>query len=172
MMERWKDIPGYEGLYQVSDQGRVRYKKTGWILKQSKSKKGYITVTIKDNSTKVGFRSVGVHRLVYAAFNDPIPEGMEVNHINQKRDDNRLENLNLLTHKENINWGTGPELRAKAHYKKVYQYDLEGNLIREWESVKSIQEETGWKKGFIANCCRELPHFKTAYGFIWKYEKL
>ena len=155
--EEWKAIPGKD-YFEISSKGRIRNIYTGELEQQYLNQKGYCL-----------WRGLSVHRLVWSAFNGPIPKGMEVNHINQKRDDNHLENLNLLTHKQNINWGTGPALRAAAHYKKVLQYDKEGNLVREWESVKSIQEETGWKKGFIANCCRQLPHFNTAYGFVWRY---
>lgn len=168
MIEEWRDIPGYEGLYQVSDQGRVRNAKRMLKPTPAKNRGGYLNIGLVKNKERKYFR---VHRLVWMAFVGPIPEGYEINHINQNTADNRLENLNLLTHNDNIRWSDGIERRAKAHYKPVFQYDMSGNLIREWESVKSIEDETGWKKGFIASCCRELPHFKTAYGFIWKYGK-
>lgn len=169
--EIWRDIPDYEGLYQASDQGRIRNTKTGRILAQKQDKrkwKKYWMVGLMKNG-KRSFKYVS--RLVYSAFNGPIPKGMEVNHISENKDDNSLSNLNLMSREENMLWGTGIERRAKAHYKKVYQYDLEGNFIREWPSVKSVQEETGYRRANIANCCRKLPHNKTAYGFIWRYEK-
>ena len=164
-IEWWKDIPGYEGKYQASTKGRIRNSRTGRILALHPNR-GYLKIGIMKDGKRRYYR---VHRLVWEAFNGQIPDGYEINHINENKLDNRLENLSLLTRKENINWGTHTERAAIGHYKMVMQYDKEGNLVREWESVKSIEEETGWKKGFIANCCRELPHHKTAYGFIWRY---
>ena len=167
-LEEWKDIPGYEGFYQASTEGRVRNKRTGRILRPG-------TCGRRGNYQQVGLMKNGkrkwhrVHGLVWLTFNGPVPEGMEINHINQNVKDNRLENLNLLTHTENIRWGDGIERRARAHFKKVRQYSVSGRFIREWESVKSIEEQTGWRRGFIANCCRRLSHFKTAYNYIWRY---
>lgn len=110
--EVWKDIPGYEGLYQVSNLGRVkslRFNKEK-ILKQSFIK-GYYDIKLAKN--KVGKR-FSIHRLVYMTFKGPIPEGLQVNHINEIKSDNRPENLNLLTPKENTNWGTRNERASEA----------------------------------------------------------
>lgn len=101
----WKDIPGFEGLYQVSDAGQVRRTK---ILGRYKPEQlsgtkvgaGYISVslTIKKKSYT---RSL-VHRLVMLAFVGKCPVGIEVNHKNGIKTDNRLENLEYVTHDENM----------------------------------------------------------------------
>jgi len=167
--EIWRDIPGYEGLYQASNLGHVRNKKTGRILSQKldrrPGKEYFMVGLMKDKKRKF----IYVSRCVWSAFNGHIPEGMEINHINEIKSDNRLENLNLMTRKENLNWGTRNQRSAEAQSKKVLQYDLNGNFIKEWPSVKSVAMETGYSKGFIAGCCRQLPHYKTGYGFIWRY---
>lgn len=100
--EIFKDIEGWPH-YQVSNFGSIRSDKSGtWLLmKANKGKKGYCRVNLS-NGRKL-HKSYAVHRLVYEAFVDKIPEGMEIDHINAVRDDNRLVNLRVVTHKENAN---------------------------------------------------------------------
>ena len=113
--EIWKDIVGYEGLYQVSNTGKIKslnYNHTGRekILKQRLFNRGYLYVGLWKNGKQKYF---SVHRLEYEAFYGEIPKGMQVNHINEIKTDNRLENLNLMTPKENTNWGTAIQRRAE-----------------------------------------------------------
>lgn len=124
-MEVWKDIKGYEGLYQISNLGRIKgvdhwrkngtngYIHKGKVMSLDYNKKGYFYVNLcKDGKHKL-YR---VHRLVYETFVGPIPENMQVNHINEVKTDNRLENLNLMTSKENANWGTRNRRISETHY--------------------------------------------------------
>lgn len=111
-METWKDIPGYEGRYQVSDEGRVRSLDRpirvvchgveavriakGKLLRPGRNKSGHVTVAIgKGNSRQV-------HQLVLEAFVSPRPAGCEVLHLNHNPADNRLENLRYGTRSENL----------------------------------------------------------------------
>ena len=178
MEEIWGDIPGYEGRYQVSNLGRVKslavLGKTGCsnkdrILKNNVSVYGYARVTLwKNKKPKLFF----IHRLVWLAFNGCIPEGMQINHINENKLDNRLENLNLMTPKENTNWGNCIKKRSQkfingAKSKSVLQYDLDGNFIKEYPSTKEAERQTGIKH--ISECC--LGVYKQMKGYIWKYKE-
>ena len=171
--EIWKDIPNYEGWYKVSNYGRIKslirntnnqYRKTERILKINTSGKYYRICLYKDSIKKYYL----VHRLVWEAFNGPIPEGMQVNHINEVKTDNRLLNLNLMTCKENINWGTATERRTIKRSKRVIQLDLNGNFIKEYTSLSNVGRETSYYFQNISKCC--LGKIPTAYGYIWKYK--
>ena len=183
MNEIWQDILGYEGIYQVSNEGQVRsldrmvkHQKGGLqtvkgkILKPSTTPKGYQHVILCKNGKAKNFF---VHRLVYAAFCGEIPEGLVVNHINEVKTDNRLENLNLMTQKENINWGTGHERSAKANLnhpqmsKPVVGMDEQGNVVITFPSAMEAGRN-GYTQGNISACCRgKVKHHK---GLIWKYK--
>ena len=175
-MEIWKDIIGYEGLYQVSNLGNVKslnYRRTGkeQILKAGKNKQGYLLVALSKNGN---MKKYLIHRLVYETFKGQIPEGMQCNHLSEVKTENNLENLNLMTPKENSNFGTRNERNAKANRngkksKVVIQYDLNGNVIREWSSTREVHRQTGYSQGNISACCRM--ERKTAYGFRWCYKK-
>lgn len=102
----WKDIDVYEGLYQVSDTGEIRSLKTGKILKQEKSKCGYFRVTLYKNHKHTHY---SVHRLVAEAF-IPNPLNLpQVNHKNEDKTDNRVENLEWCDCTYNNNYGTRHE---------------------------------------------------------------
>lgn len=177
--EIWKDILGFEGLYQVSNLGRVKsleridargHRVKEKILKPTINHKGYYKASLYKNS-KV--KKYSVHRLVYEAFNGQIPEGLQVNHINEIKTDNRLENLNLMTCKENINYGTGIERSAKKRIngkksKPVLQFTLEDILIKEYPSIKQVERELGFDPSHICACCNGK--YKQMYGFKWKYK--
>ena len=169
-MEEWRNVPGYEGLYQVSNYGNVksiRFNKEK-MLKQGKSKTGYLCVGLFLNKSR---KSQYVHRLVWLAFNGDVPYGMQVNHMNEDKTDNRLENLNILSSQENLTWGTAQERRKQTwtkigRIKHIIQYDLKGNQIKEWESIAEAQRAL--KITHICHCLHNLQ--KTSGGFIWKYK--
>ena len=177
--EEWRDIPEFEGLYQISNLGRIksleridalgrRVKEK--ILKPLINQYGYYQVELYKNS--IG-KMYSVHRLVYEAFNGQIPEGLQVNHINEVKTDNRLSNLNLMTPKENTNWGTGIERRSKKQIngkksKPVLQFTLDNILVKEYPSLIQVYRETGFSFRNISACCNGKR--KTAHGFKWKYK--
>lgn len=174
MEEIFKDIEGYEGLYQVSNLGRVKslnYNHTNQerILKGVKNAYGYIQVGLHKEGKKKIFK---VHRLVYQTFIGEIPKGMQVNHIDEDKTNNRLDNLNLMTPKENSNWGTRNERMAEAKTngklsKEVIQLDLEGNEIARFPSANEIQRQLCFSEAHISKCC--LGKYKTAYNYKWRY---
>ena len=181
--EIWKNISGFDGLYQASNFGRVRsmdrivkhgYGGTQVIkqkyLKFDKTNNGYLRVTLsKDGVTKRYL----VHRLVWETFNGEIPEGMQINHKSECKTDNRLENLELVTCKENLNYGNHNKKVSDALInnpkisRKVIQYDMEGNIIQEWPSLSEIQRQTGYLVGNIYKCC--ILKYKQAYNYKWVY---
>lgn len=166
--EIWKDIPGYEGLYQASNLGRIRslkYDKVR-IMKPQRSGKGYYKVILCLNSV---FSHARIHRLVWSAFNGPIPEGLEINHKDEDKANNALLNLELVTRKENVTYGTAIARASKKRSKQVIQFDKNGNFIKEWPSSNEIQRQLGYSASNIRNCCGNFIH--SAYGFIWKYKK-
>lgn len=125
-MEKWRDVLGYEGLYQVSDEGRVRSltrvnnygrKVRGQIMKQHKSKHGgYLTVGLCKNGKRTLFY---VHRLVAWAFIEPTDTTETVNHINEIKTDNRVENLEWMTLHDNTLYGTHMQRMAESMKGKV-----------------------------------------------------
>lgn len=181
-METWKDVRGYEGLYQVSDLGRIRscgrvcnsknnshQCKRPRILTQEINMSGYCRVRL--------FNAVGdarhyqVHRLVYEAFvGDCV--GFEINHINEIKTDNRLCNLEKMTAKDNCNYGTRNERISRANKNQseiwsrpVKQYDKNGTFIKEYSSRLEAEKETGIDNGHISKCCKG--ERQTAGGYKW-----
>lgn len=169
-MEKWKEIPGYEGLYEASDKGNIRNAKKGNILKPNGR---YLQVILCRNSVK---KHELVHRLVWSAFNGPIPSGMQVNHINEDKHDNRLENLNMMTSKENCNWGTRNQRQSKLQIndakksKRVVARSLETEDIMVFESAHEAARKTGFSRGTISNACRGL-YGGILRGYKWKYDE-
>lgn len=192
--EVWKDIVGYEGLYQASNLGRIRsfYKPHGKlrkvpkILKQRLSNKGYPMVNLSKNGKA---KKYSVHRLVYEAFIGKIPEGMQVNHKDENKQNNVLSNIDtLMSPKQNSNWGTRNERVAKANRlvqkngktksKSVIQKSLQGEIIKIWASAHEIQRTLGFGQGNISACCRggfyrkgKWKNYTQSYGYRWEYEE-
>ena len=175
-MEIWKDLKDYEDHYQISSLGRIkslaRKHKFGTleekIMKPSKNVNGYYQVNLWKNG-KVKLRRV--HRLVAETFISN-PENLpHVNHKNEIKSDNRVENLEWCDIKYNNEYGSHKfviEKMAKLKRKKVIQYDKQLNVIKVWDSLSSITKELGYNKAFISKCC--LGSVKQCYGYIWKYK--
>lgn len=166
-MEQWRDVVGYEGLYQVSSLGRVmttRRKGTqGGLKSLTENADGYYRVKLcKDGKD----RRWMVHRIVYEAFIGEIPSDCEINHIDEDKKNNRPENLEAITHINNVRHGTGIERMKKNLCKKVAQYSLDGELIATYASRIEASEVTGVHRCNISWCCQGKS--KTAGGYIWR----
>lgn len=173
----FKPVSGYEDLYEVSNMGRVKsldrsdclgHRVTEKILKTWVTN-NYFTVCLRRDGDKKFCR---VHRLVAQAF-IPNPDNLPyINHKDENKVNNRVENLEWCTAKYNNTYGTAIERRSKTISKPVYQYTLDGKFVREWFSATEVQQQTGWNHCNIAACCRGDRRFKSAYGFRWSYTHL
>ena len=115
-----------------------------------------------------------IHRLVAIHFIDNPNNYKEVNHKDEDKSNNSVDNLEWCTHKYNSQYGTrGKRISLKntngKKSKITLQYDINGKLIKEWCSVSEIVRNTQYKQGHISRCCRR--ECKSAYGFIWRYKK-
>lgn len=160
MQEIWKDIKGYEGLYQVSNLGRVKSLKKSKII-TPKLIHSYFSVILYNKKNYKNFR---IHRLVAQAFISNPNNYPQVNHIDGNKLNNVLENLEWCTQSHNMKeaYRIGLEKPQKI---KVNQYDLFGNFIKTWDSIKNI--EIFYNNRHISDCCKGKR--KTACGYIWKY---
>lgn len=172
MIEIWKDIEGYEGVYQISSLGRVRslnYNHTGEIkiIKLQDNGKGYLRAHLhKNNKTK----KYMVHRLVAQAF-IPNPDNLPfINHKDENSHNNTLNNLEWCTHEYNINYGTRTKKANQSKSKKILQFDSEGNFIKLWDSIKSASENLCTSHSSIVACLKGK--YKLSYVSIWKYYDL
>ena len=167
MVEFWYDVPGYEGLYQFSDLGRVKslsYKRSGKerIMKQQDNGNGYKFVVLSKQGSEPKY--FYVHRLVATIIHNPFPDKWtEINHIDEDRSNNKVENLEWCSHEMNLNYGSRPDKHAKSLSKKVLRVST-GEV---YQSTREAARITGFSQGNISNAC--CGRVKTAYGSEWRY---
>lgn len=196
--EIWKEIPGFEGAYQISSLGRINSKPRngtkGGMLVGRLSQFGYHVVLLRLR----GVRSyIFVHRLVAQAF-IPNPKNYpQVNHKDENKLNNCVDNLEWCTAKYNMNYGTiqsrksikrigfeySIESRKKMsesakrvakrgalspYAKKVFQFDKDLNFIKEWGSLSEVENELGYHRSNVGAVARGKKPF--AYGYIWRYD--
>lgn len=180
MMEVWRPVKGYEGLYEVSDQGAVRslprkvsiftkgtlaktYRR-GVELKPFMVRKYPNVILYKDGKGK----HFQVHRLVASTF-IPNPQNLtQINHKDENPGNNRVENLEWCTPQYNGSYGTRPS----KYMRKVSQYTLRGEKVATYDSVGEAAKAVGCHYTSISHCCSAKGKEKTAKGFIWKYEHI
>ena len=169
MQETWKDIAGYEGLYQVSDLGRVRslnYHHTSEvrILKPSKDRKGYLLVKLCKNGVR---KTLKVHRLVALAFVEGYDlVNNQVNHINEDKSDNRAINLEWCDVTYNNNHGTRNHRIGETQSIPVVQLTLNYKFVTKWPSSREAGLH-GFQKAHVNACCRHKR--STTGGYRWLY---
>ena len=171
MEEIWRDIIGYEGLYQISNLGRVKNRHQK-IIAFGNDRFGYIRVHLWKNGIS---KHHLVHRLVAQAFL-PNPDNLPcVNHKDENPLNNNEDNLEWCTVKYNTNYGTRnkriseKQINDPIKSKRINQYDLDDNFIRTWPSAMEIERELGYDNGNIIKCCKGNKNYSHAYGYIWKY---
>lgn len=178
MKEIWKDIPEYEGLYQASNLGKIksleRFTNDGHhvmskILKPSLAK-GYLKVNLcKDNVAK----TIYVHKLVAKTFLDNKENFPCINHKNENKQDNRLDNLEWCTYFYNTHYGTSinrnrkTQLNCKKTSKQVIKLSENDEIICRYLSINEAMRLTNVNAINICQCCKGKR--KTAGGYIWRY---
>jgi hypothetical protein len=171
-MEIWKEIEGYEGLYKVSNKGNVKGVKRNKNLKMLKDSCGYSKVNLcKDGK----LRSFLVHRLVALAFLENTNNLPQINHIDEDKNNNKVDNLEWCTCEYNITYGTrSKRMVSHINYKnskekkkrKVLGISLDGTKQLVLDSMKSGLE-IGFNPIQISHCC--TGRRKTHKGYVWKY---
>lgn len=182
--EKWKEIPNTEGNYFISNYGRLKTKekkvrsglrnnlyvtRKEQIIRNQINKLGYNHISIKINGI---LKNVNIHRMVAILF-IPNPQKKEqVGHKDENPKNNRVDNLIWQTAKENINWGTRNKKCSKTMLNKksgikVEKYDLNGNFIESYDSIKMAAKENNMYRNQISSCCKGI--YKKSNGYIWKY---
>lgn len=184
MSEIWKAVPGYEGLYEVSNCGRVR-SLDRWVNTKGGAKRkvsgqivstrlnvinGYRYVVLRKDGKNI-YRNV--HRLVAIAF-IPNPNNYPyVNHKDENRGNSCVDNLEWCTNAYNLMYGTAKEkmdANVKARSKQVVQISLSGDVIEEYNSINEASRHTGVDVTGIWGCCNGRYGYKTAGGYKWKFK--
>lgn len=180
MEEIWRDIEGYEGLYQVSNYGNVKslnYARHGYeqLLVPKCNNSGRLWVELRGNGKP---KQMLIHRLVGMSF-IPNPNGFpQINHIDENPKNNCVENLEWCTAEYNNRYSRllHPERFKERKESKKYgrrlglcvaQYSKDETLIKIWKNSRTIYLETGMSDWSISECCRGKR--KTAHGYIWRY---
>ncbi len=198
MTEIWKEIPGYEGLYEASNKGNIRslprmirsygkLKKVGnlsekeiyhhnpsKVLSQSESSDGYMRCILSINGKR---KMASVHRLVAKAFVDNENNNPVVNHIDENKKNNVPSNLEWVTVSYNNAYGTRMDRVYKSkgfldsverHKKKISRCDLNGNILENYDSGVDAYKANNIYKPTGISNCLK-GRMKTYKGFIWKY---
>lgn len=187
MKEEWRPVVGYEGIYEVSNTGKVRscdridasgFHRKGRMMKLNFGINGYVRANIWSPKEKRQ-RTLEVHRLVAEAF-IPNPNKLpQVNHIDENKANNNVGNLEWVTMKQNNMHGTRlarqgitykalPEEKKKHPHKIVLELDDLGNVLHEFYSVREAAQHFGIDESGISKCCRGL--LKTSGGRYWRYK--
>lgn len=178
MEEVWKQIKGFEGYYEVSNFGNVRsidryvyqqgreqlYK--GVQISPYKINSGYLCVRLSKGNKKKGYL---VHRLVAEAFIQNPQSLPQINHKDENKHNNNIENLEWCTLSYNASYGTLPQKKKEKFGHRVCQYDNRGSFLRTFTSSREAERETNIRHSEILDCCKHLAH--TAGGYIWRFKK-
>lgn len=179
MDEVWKDIEGYEGLYQISNLGRVRsldrkieYSNGHIVLHKGKMLKPfpdkgreYLNVNLNKNGKNTKFR---INRLVALAFISNEEHKSQVNHKDENKQNNRVDNLEWVTPKENSNWGTRSLRSGLSRRKAIWGYNIINGSIIEFNSLAEA-EKVGFGHSTISACLHHRKH--QAYGYKWFFKE-
>lgn len=166
-MEEWKDVVGYEGLYQVSNLGKVRshYKDKWRIISDCTTKYGYKVVLLYKDKKRTQSR---VHRLVAEAFISNPQNYPYINHKDENPANNCVENLEWCTAKYNSNYGTATKRRTEKLMIPILMFDIDGNILKAFNSIVDAERELKYNHECISRCCSgKILSYKNC---IWLYK--
>lgn len=183
--EEWKDVPGYDGVYQISidtKEGQCRNTQTGKILSNKPYGRNRIYWILSKNKIKTTFQAARWIALTYPGLiENEYFEGAHIDHKNADPMDNRPSNLHWVTQKENNNNPitkerhstslVGKLINRSDQSKEVFQYTLDGQLIGKYPSVRQASRDTGINQGSICECCKGNKWHNTAGGYVWHYKE-
>lgn len=172
LVEKWRDIEGYEGLYQVSNMGRVRsldrkdaqgHHRKGILRKQRKDRDGYLHVTLGRDGKKTIYQ---VHRLVAAAFISNPNRYPVINHKDENPSNNRVENLEWCTVLYNNRYGARTKRAAKAKERPIYVISGSGHRYL-FSSITKAAELLGIDRGRVSACLHGKYKHHHGFSFEW-----
>lgn len=159
MQEEWKDIPGYINLYKVSSFGRVKGLKSGKILRPGLGTNGYWLVVLSKNGK---IKTTYLHRLVAKIFIGPALNNLEVNHIDANRANNSANNLEYVTHKQNIAHSNGLNRRDKEKAKSTkINKNLADEIRALYKTGSFNQQELADRFSLARNSISQIVNFYT-----------
>lgn len=196
MEKEWRPVRGFEDYAEVSNLGQIHY----YAGKSKKYPDERFTYGYECGDylyATIGGKSFRINRLVYMTFVGEIPDGMEVNHIDEDKHNNCVWNLNLMTKKENIRWGTGIErsaasrrgrkrseetkLKIAAALRGKYNTNMSKpvqalnpktlEVVMEFASTAEAGRQ-GFNASAVSACCRNCysTHKGNVYkGLIWRF---
>lgn len=195
--EEWRNVAGYEDLYQVSNLGRIKslmreirrgsgiWRKPNKILKPQLNGRGYHHVSLFGTDSKHQIKCI--HQIVAEAFIENPDKYNCIDHINTDKKDNRASNLRWCNYKMNMNnpitkekvdeirasicrqdWYIDKQRFSQKQSKKVLQYDLKGTFIKEWRTISEAAREYNISVQSISRCCNG--YVKTSMNYIWKFK--
>jgi hypothetical protein len=171
----WRPIPGFEN-YRINEKGEI-INKFGKLLKPGKVSNGYMHVSLSNANIKC--KHMYVHHLVWITFKGEVPKGLIICHKDTNKENNALDNLCVMTYRENFNKPLTIEhfKRSQEMYprenlgrkkKKVYQYDSDGNLVNTWESIIATKDG-GFSPSSVSRCCSGK--CEAHKGFVWSFKE-
>ena len=175
--EVWRDIKGYEGQYQVSNKGDVRSvdrinhigrRYSGRTLRPSYHTNGYLQVDLRKDGIRI---SKLIHRLVAEAFIPNPNSHLEINHKDENKTNNNVENLEWCTREYNMNHGTRNARASQTQSKKVKAINIKTGEVLAFNSGKEAKSKGGYSRGCVSQACQGIYCGGNIYrGHRWSYE--